>query len=94
MYRQPDHEPIWAWQVLDGDGRWGTIAVMLVHSVSMITGESGANSGGHNLVLQSRSEKLARGPLKEFAEIHRRSGKPVRLVRYLPDPDFTPEELP
>lgn len=82
-------EPIWCWQVLDDDGRWGTISVYLAEESRMITGDGKA----HNLVLQTRTEAIARGPYLPFAELHKKFGKPVRLHRFIPDPDFVPETL-
>lgn len=60
-------EPISVWQVLDSrDGRWGTISVYLARRASHVTGDG----EGHNLVLQTRSETIARGPMRLFAETH------------------------
>jgi hypothetical protein len=68
-------EPIYAWQVLDDDGRWGTIATQIPDV-------------GYG-VLETRDEALARGPLSGIAALHAgRTGKPVRLHRFLYDPAF------
>lgn len=85
-----EHEPIWVWQVLDPrDGRWGTISCYLATPASHIRGDG----DGHNVVLQTRDEGLARGPYKELAETSKAFGNPVRLVRYTQDPGFEPETL-
>lgn len=89
MTSSAEPEPIYVWQVFDDDGRWGTISCHLSQPAREITGDG----GGHNLVLQTRSEELARGPLRQFAELHRKFGKPVRLHRFIPDPTFEPEDL-
>lgn len=84
----PDPEPIYAWQVLDSrDGRWGTISIYLNTPAREITGDG----AGHNLVLQTRSHEIAMGQMKQFAEMHTQFGQPVRLYRFIPDPDFKPE---
>lgn len=85
-----DPEPIWAWQVLDPrDGRWGTISIYMNFPAREIQGDG----RGHNLVLQTREENIAKGPMRKMAETHRQFGNPVRLHRFIPDPDFEPEEL-
>lgn len=84
-------EPMYAWQVLDDDGRWGTISCFLATPANFVTGST---EKGHNLVLCHRNEVIVRGPMRQFAETHRAFGKPVRLHRFIPDPDFKPEELP
>lgn len=67
---------MYAWQVFDEDGRWGTISLWIGQSA---------------VVLVARSREIAEGPMRAFAEIHRTSeGKPVRLNRFIPDPDFNP----
>lgn len=87
----PDVEPMWAWQVLDDDGRWGTISVYMEMAPMRVVGNT---EQGHNWVLTARSERIIRGPMREIAELHARmTRKPVRLHRFIPDPAFTPEEL-
>lgn len=86
----PSPAPIWAWQVLE-DGEWGTISVYLTTPVAEAIGNT---SRGHNLVLVTRREELARGQMRDFALTHHHSsGLPIRLHRFIPDPNFIPEPL-
>jgi len=64
---------------VEPDGREGTIAAQLI-------------PGGPVLTLQHRNRKIAE-TMRRSAELHkRRSGRPVRLVRYVRAE--TVEELP
>lgn len=86
-------EPMWAWQVFDNDNRWGTIAMVVGKPALGFLGKGNVESG-HNLVLMNRNERIVRESMREWAEMHHRmTGMPVRLHRFIADPNFEPEEL-
>jgi hypothetical protein len=81
-----DIEPMWAWQVQEEDGRWGTI---MMTTMRADTGEP-----VDKFVLTNREETVIRGYMRDLAIAHKAmTGKPVRLHRFIPDPEFVPEEI-
>lgn len=62
---------IFAWQVFDTDGEWGAISAFVPWIAPA------------PIPLMTRSEKVARELLAQYAHIHARTtGHPVRLARY------------
>jgi hypothetical protein len=71
--REP--EPLWVWQVVDTDGRWGTVAAIVPQMEDFGT-----------IPLFTRVERIARENYGPVAKAHGKAiGREVRLHRF----DFT-----
>lgn len=82
MSQEIEPGAVYQWQVLE-DGQWGVIATALLKAGQEV-----------HFPLTTRDERMARVDLRPFAESHKRStGLPVRLHRFIPDPNWGAEEV-